>query len=1020
LRQFCVHFFACFFYDKISKKSRSDSFHKNQQLTPAFRIFARFSDRFLAEFEKGVAETGLDNTEPVTLSCLYAVTGNVTYGHAAAANLAGIASDVKPAWASRDKAWDAPSWVKWDLNSSNFLQPARFSGCTDYGLLAYYILQRAGFDKGWDAEQEARFKHMHQALCYVWFAGAWNQGTWAGIGNTIMSKAYPDTAHEHTPWMYPYLTREQHFEKVYADYFDDYVMMEDADGYNQIWTTMMLAWPEFTGRHDHLHHPAVTQLLDNFRGYIAPDERIFQYASGLSAHYTGLDWLAMFERGASLTGDASFRFAAAQIYSSMLRSNITISSLIRGGEGDNLFWPTVFGLLCGGFIDEDQAGSSTDRGGVGICSGSWVNKTMAPTAPQSWGEASSVVHHRREVGELHMPDKIVMVQEKGVYGSNRSFVTVEAHTGRSLWHSHAIDTTCVTNFWYGGARFVSSPGKHDSLPDHANLVVMRAANHSRESSSGGTNSTRMHSTGDAYEGDHFPQRNASDMYTPGQWSTLFLPTHTHLPMVDLSGPAYLQRNFSALGFSCDNWMNETVTLTILAVTIDPPSTDPANKLAAAPKLVIDDFVATASLWDVDGVAKVVPEAVSSSGFALHITCAANTSSCGAPVTSKKGQPPSCPAGCIYDGGWCQSMRTTHVNRKPSAAHPLPTEFDGGNTIDVREWEAFNLKWRLSSNYRPPPAGTPMFPLGVQTTAYSPFSNKTLTYFGNEVKQLRGMEGQVPAIQCKVPTWAEDIGEGEFWPIVDVGDTVAELGDGESAALGDMYSRVKVSRGYFTSGTSTTRQIIALREGPLLVVDRLLPDAAAEGWVGGPSWAVTTGADLQAVHSKKWPAEWARPNIIQRDARSATFHGFVDVYSNTLSRQDLRVVFPDITTNTSTSNLSTAPSQSSRVGITESYTDSTCAAHQSCPLYPAWFTHATQQLHAHQPAIFLSVLIPVDHTASSSTRVGATLSPTQDQLRAVLDIDGTNIEVQVSVGTSKQDCRWSVKRIQKKRQGNGLV
>ena len=43
--------------------------------------------------------------------------------------------------------------------------------------------------------------HMHQALCYVWFAGAWNQGTWAGLGTALMSQTYPDTAGERTPWM---------------------------------------------------------------------------------------------------------------------------------------------------------------------------------------------------------------------------------------------------------------------------------------------------------------------------------------------------------------------------------------------------------------------------------------------------------------------------------------------------------------------------------------------------------------------------------------------------------------------------------------------------------------------------------------------------------------------------------------------------------------------------------------------------------------------------------------------------
>ena len=76
---------------------------------------------------------------------------------------------------------------------------------------------------------------MHETLCYVWFSGAWNQGTWMGLGNTVFSQLYPAEAEQHTPWQYPYMSRRQHAEKVYSDYFDEQIMMEDADGYNQIW-----------------------------------------------------------------------------------------------------------------------------------------------------------------------------------------------------------------------------------------------------------------------------------------------------------------------------------------------------------------------------------------------------------------------------------------------------------------------------------------------------------------------------------------------------------------------------------------------------------------------------------------------------------------------------------------------------------------------------------------------------------------------------------------------------------------
>ena len=183
---------------------------------------------WVALFERGAQEVGLNATSPTILAALSARLRKPEYGVAAVHNLAETAGDVRPAWKPTDRVWAAPNWTTWDLNSTTFQQPARFSGCTDYGLLGLYLLRRDGFPiaSSWTADEAARYKHMSQALCYVWFAGAWNQGTWAGLGTALMSQTYPDTADERTPWMYPYLTRRQHSEKVYRDFFDQQIMME--------------------------------------------------------------------------------------------------------------------------------------------------------------------------------------------------------------------------------------------------------------------------------------------------------------------------------------------------------------------------------------------------------------------------------------------------------------------------------------------------------------------------------------------------------------------------------------------------------------------------------------------------------------------------------------------------------------------------------------------------------------------------------------------------------------------------
>lgn len=576
---------------------------------------------------------------------------------------------------------------------------------------------------------------------------------------------------------------------------------------------MMLVWPELVGREQQLESPGVRQILSNFRDYIAPDGLMFQFASGLSSHYSGIEWVATFERAASLFNDGSFRFAARQMWQALGRANATSPAMLvgNGGKGRNTggtFWAPAYGLLCGRY--------SLAKKGEG-CGPGWANATLPLADPPGHRRPSSVVHRRREVGDLQIPDKIVMAHSKE-YRSNRTFLTMEAHSGRSLWHSHAVMVTAITNLWQGGARYLGAPGKHDQTASDANHIVM-VRNHADGSTDG-----------DDKPPANFPQRNASDMFAPGEWSTLMLPTHEHLPMLDTSGPAYLKRNLSALGFSCDNWMNETVNLTILGpIALHGPN---------GAVMIIDNFDGTSSLWEGRSLpargssASIVHEA---GGRALRLVCAANRTSCG-PIPAKGG----CPAGCVSDGSWCQSLATTFVNRAPSTAFPLPTEVDHGNTIDVRSYESFDLKWKISANYKPPPTGGAGFPIGVQTMTYPSgcFCNKTLVFCGNAVRSTLkppGTPGAPLAIQTKVHPHAETVTDGEFWPIVAHADA--------SVKDEDLYSEIVVDRGYFTSGTQTTRQVIALAEGAVLVIDTVTADEIADGWTAGPSFMVVTGAIL---------------------------------------------------------------------------------------------------------------------------------------------------------------------------------
>ena len=66
--------------------------------------------------------------------------------------------------------------------------------------------------------------------------------------------------------------------------------------------------------------------------------------------------------------------------------------------------------------------------------------------------------------------------------------------------------------------------------------------------------------------------------------------------------------------------------------------------------------------------------------------------------------------------------------------------------------------------------------------------------------------------CLHSPHSETIADGEFWPIITHADA--------SVKRDDLYSEIIVDRGYFTTGTRTTRQVLALAEGPVIVLDSL--------------------------------------------------------------------------------------------------------------------------------------------------------------------------------------------------------
>ena len=167
---------------------------------------ASFAPDYLQLYRDGTEKLGMNASDPTLLAALYGRTGDEKYARAAAANLAAVVNGgPSAAWLATSKVnlTGRRFWVDgFDRTSSEFGQApgAYFESCTGFGLPAYLLLNRSGYDKGWDAQTEEDFRKFHETACFVWYSGAWNQGTWMGIGNTIFSEAFPEAADETTPW----------------------------------------------------------------------------------------------------------------------------------------------------------------------------------------------------------------------------------------------------------------------------------------------------------------------------------------------------------------------------------------------------------------------------------------------------------------------------------------------------------------------------------------------------------------------------------------------------------------------------------------------------------------------------------------------------------------------------------------------------------------------------------------------------------------------------------------------------
>jgi len=257
--------------------------------------------------------------------------------------------------------------------------------------------------------------------------GAMNRVPWAGLGPAAVARLFPDSPRA-PAWL-------DYSEKTWNDWWAFRDTFEDASGYNGLWLLGVFLQADQMNRTNDLKTPEVEALVERFAQLCSPVGLIPDYGdamwSGGWAH-----WVAVFERGASLSGRADFKHAADAIF------RYAQAQFSRGSVTKN---PQEIAALVFAWL--------------------WANDELKPQRRP----LRSLVTKRRDPYGRTLLDKLVL---RGGADSDDAYVLVNLHD--CGYHGHA-DGGALSAFIANGSVLLHELGYHQSEEQHHNTLLVRPA-----------------------------------------------------------------------------------------------------------------------------------------------------------------------------------------------------------------------------------------------------------------------------------------------------------------------------------------------------------------------------------------------------------------------------------------------------------------------------------------------------------------------------------------------------------------
>jgi hypothetical protein len=284
-----------------------------------------------------------------------------------------------------------------------------------------------------DEDFQRRFRQFAREAYFSQEQGPFNQAFARSAGLAWAAKTLPDMV-EAAAW-------RKAAEAVWTQWYQQRDTTENAAAYNAISLEHLFLLADALGHAEQFQDPAVRQMFTRFRDQVSPSGAMPEYGDSGDAQWSMFHcwgvWVCAFERAAAVYHDPTYRWAAVRMFRAACRNRP------QGPRKSAIDAMNSAYALC--LADQ------------------WRDRRLQPQP----GDAASAVSYRREPGNDHAADKLILAASRQ---PGTPFVMAELYARGH--HAHDDQVGSILYYECNDVPLLHGLGYHNRAADEANLLLM--------------------------------------------------------------------------------------------------------------------------------------------------------------------------------------------------------------------------------------------------------------------------------------------------------------------------------------------------------------------------------------------------------------------------------------------------------------------------------------------------------------------------------------------------------------------